>query len=246
MMCGRYTLSAGHEALARAFLAEFAAELQAEWKPRYNIAPGTGITAIIEDRDRDRLRRAEVLHWGLVPRWADDPAIGYKLINARAETVASKPSYRDPFRYRRCLVPASGFFEWDRRHHPRQPWYFFPGERECMALAGVWEHWLHPSGSEILSVALLTTEADDRMAPIHHRMPVILPEAAWADWLDTRQVKPDMPAFLKRRPGPEFLQCHPVSMEVNRGTAEGSHLIEPVEWPHTPDETRKAEQQELF
>src|SRR5210317_2245796 len=116
-MCGRYTLSAGHESLARAFLAEFSKELQASWKSRYNIAPGTGIVAILEDRDRGG-RKAEVFHWGLVPGWAKDPKIGYKLINARAETIGEKPSYRDAYRYRRCLVPASGFYEWDRRKSP--------------------------------------------------------------------------------------------------------------------------------
>ena len=158
-MCGRYTLSAGHEALARAFLAEFAEELQASWKARYNIAPGTGIVAILEDRDRGG-RKAEVLHWGLVPHWAKDPNIGYKMINARAETIGEKPAYRDAYRYRRCLVPASGFYEWDRTKSPRQPYYFYPKGSDFMAMAGVWEPWPHPSGSEILSVSLITTTAN--------------------------------------------------------------------------------------
>jgi len=227
-MCGRYTLSAGHEALARAFLAEFSEELQASWNPRYNISPGTGVVAVLEDRDRDGQRRAEILHWGLVPRWAKDPDSGYKLINARAETIAGKPAYRDAFRYRRCLVPASGFYEWDRRLSPRQPWYFHPAEEDFMALAAVWEHWLHPSGSEILSVALVTRPADRTVGRIHHRMPVILPRTAWGEWMDTRLVKPEMKVFLEGSAPDDYLAGFPVSLEVNKGQAEGEQLIQPL------------------
>jgi putative SOS response-associated peptidase YedK len=226
-MCGRYTLSAGHEALAKAFLAEFGKELKASWKPRYNIAPGTGIPAILEDRDKGG-RKAEVLHWGLVPHWAKDPNIGYKMINARAETIAEKPAYRDAFRYRRCLVPASGFYEWDRRGTPRQPYYFYPQEGEFMALAAIWEHWLHPSGSEILSVALITKPADPVVGRIHHRMPVILPETVWEGWLDTGLVKPSMTGFLDRLPSHSILRSHPVSLKVNKTDSDTAALVEPV------------------
>ena len=227
-MCGRYTLSAGHEALARAFLAEFPEDLKASWKARYNIAPGGGIVAIHEDRDKGG-RRAEVFHWGLVPRWAKDPDIGYKMINARAETIAGKPAYRDAFRYRRCLIPASGFYEWDRRTSPRQPYYFHPREADFMAMAGVWEYWLHPCGSEIVSAAVITTTADSTVAPVHHRMPVILPKEAWGAWLDTRRVKPEMEPFLEARVPDSFLGMHPVSREVNKARAEGPELVEPID-----------------
>lgn len=226
-MCGRYTLSAGHEALAKAFLAEFGEELKASWKPRYNIAPGTGITAILEDRDKGG-RKADVLHWGLVPHWAKDPNIGYKLINARAETIAEKPAYRDAFRYRRCLVPASGFYEWDRRESPRQPYYFYPEHGDFMALAGIWEHWLHPTGSEILSVSLVTRPADETVGRIHHRMPVILPESSWASWLDTTEARPRMEAFLERLPEESLLQAYPVSRKVNKVEEQGEELLQKV------------------
>ncbi len=243
-MCGRYTLSAGHEALARAFLAEFAGELQMSWKPRYNISPGTGIVAILEDRDKGG-RRAEVLHWGLVPSWARDVNIGYKLINARAETISSKPSYRDAFRYRRCLVPASGFYEWDRRGPVSQPYYFHPAKADFMAMAAVWEHWLHPSGSEILSVALITTSANKAMERIHHRMPVILPQSSWTDWLDTGNVKPSMGPFLKAANADDLLDLHPVSREVNKGSAEGAELIQPVKLDG-PESANGGRQMDLF
>ena len=230
-MCGRYTLSAGHEALARAFLAEFAAELKTAWRERYNITPGTGIVVVLEDRDRGG-RRAEILHWGLVPHWASDPDIGRKLTNARAETIAGKPAYRDAFRYRRCLIPATGFYEWDRSGPGTpQPWYFYPAEGPFMAMAGIWDHWLHPSGSEILSVSIVTRPAIGAVAAIHHRMPVILPPSAWASWLDTGNVKPEMAAFNEASAGDAYLDAHRVSPWVNASTAEGPGLIEPLILP---------------
>ncbi|HSH09306.1 MAG TPA: SOS response-associated peptidase [Oceanipulchritudo sp.] len=244
-MCGRYTLSVGHEALARAFLAEFADELQASWKPRYNITPGTGIVAILEDRNRGGLRKAEVLHWGLVPGWAKDPEIGYKLINARAETIAEKPSYRDAFRYRRCLVPANGFYEWDRRKSPRQPYYFHPAKGEVMAMAGVWEHWLHPSGSEILSVALITRNSDKTVGKIHNRMPLMLPPKVWDTWLDTHTVKPAIEDFLKAAEPDDYLAGHRVSLAVNKGEAEGEELIRAIPEKGALDETG-GQQLDLF
>ena len=226
-MCGRYTLSAGHEALARAFLAEFAEELKSSWKDRYNISPGSGIVAIHENRDKGG-KQAEVFHWGLVPSWAKDANIGYKLTNARSETISDKPSYRDAYRYRRCLVPASGFYEWDRSVFPRQPYYFYPGDAEFMAIAGIWEHWLHPSGSEILSVSLITTAANDVVGKIHHRMPVIVPPAEWDKWLDSNNVKADGIRELMRPANNDVLRSHPVSTRVNKSDQEGPGLIEKV------------------
>ena len=223
-MCGRYTLSAGHEALARAFLAEFAEELQMSWKPRYNISPGSGIVAILEDRDKGG-RRAEVLHWGLVPSWAKDASIGYKLTNSRAETIRDKPAFRDAFRYRRCLVPASGFYEWDRTTVPRQPYYFYPEQQDFMAIAGIWEHWLHPTGSEILSVSLITTAANREVGKIHHRMPVVLDRENWSKWLDTGNVKGDGLADLMVPAAGEVLRSHPVSTVVNTSGEDGPELI---------------------
>lgn len=224
-MCGRYTLSAGHEALAREFLAEFAEEMKMSWNPRYNITPGSGIVAILEDRDKGG-RKADVFHWGLVPRWAKDPNIGYKLINARAETVAEKPSYRDAYRYRRCLVPASGFYEWDRTRSPRQPYYFYPAEGEFMAMAGLWEHWLHPSGSEILSVSLITTEANDVVGKIHHRMPVLVKAGDYDRWLNTGNVKAKGLGDLLVPAGNDLLKSHPVSTRVNKTEVDEPALID--------------------
>ena len=227
-MCGRYTLSTGHEALAREFMAEFPEELRKSWKPRYNITPGTGILAVLEDRDKGG-RKAEVLHWGLVPSWAKDPDIGYKLTNARAETIGDKPSYRDAYHYRRCLVPANGFFEWDRRKNPRQPYYFHPSGTEFMAMAGIWEHWMHPCGSEILSVSLITTNANKTVGRIHHRMPVIVERGNWASWLDTANVKAAGLSEILAPAGEEVLKSHPVSLRVNKAEVDEASLIEPIQ-----------------
>lgn len=226
-MCGRYTLSVGHEKLARAFLAEFSQDLKASWKPRYNISPGTGIVAVLEDRDRGG-RKADVFHWGLVPGWAKDPNIGYKLTNARAETIAEKPTYRDAYRYRRCIVPANGFYEWDRRKAPRQPYYFYPAKGDFLAMAGIWEHWMHPSGSEILSVSLITTAANKKMSPIHHRMPVLVQEKDYDGWLNTGNVKAIGLENVLQPADEGALNVHPVGMKVNKTEFDGPELVEEV------------------
>lgn len=239
-MCGRYALSVSHEALARAFLAEFAEELKASWKPRYNISPGSGIVAVLDDRDKGG-RKADVFHWGLVPSWAKDADIGFKLTNARSETIAEKPSYRDAYRYRRCLVPASGFYEWDRTTRPRKPYYFHPSGSDFFAIAGVWEHWLHPSGSEILSVSLLTTEANDLVGKIHNRMPVLVDKQNWDRWLDTDNVKGTGLRNLFTPVGNDRLSCHPVSTRVNKSDQEGPELLEEI----SPD-SGSGQQLDLF
>jgi putative SOS response-associated peptidase YedK len=239
-MCGRYTLSAGHEALSRAFLAEFAEELKSSWNPRYNISPGSGIVAIHEDRDKGG-RKAEVFHWGLVPSWAKDANIGYKLTNARAETIKDKPSYRDAYRYRRCLVPASGFYEWDRSVFPRQPYYFSPENRDFMAMAGIWEHWLHPTGSEILSVSLITTVANDVVSAIHHRMPVLVDPEHWNKWLDTSNVKATGLGDLMVPSSNKTICSYPVSTRVNKSNQDDPGLVEKIIL-----EANKDEQLDLF
>lgn len=226
-MCGRYTLSVAHEALARAFLAEFSDEVKQSLNPRYNIAPGGGIVAVLEDRDKGG-RRGEVLQWGLVPGWARDPAISARLTNARSETLFEKPAFRDAIRYRRCLVPASGFYEWDRSRSPRQPWYFHPVGVDFMAIAGIWEYWLHPSGSEILSVALITRPADAVVGEIHDRMPLVLPANTWQAWLSTTDPRPDLPGLQVAQDSRIRFLSHPVSTAVNKTGSQAASLIDPI------------------
>ena len=223
-MCGRYTVSAGHEALARAFLAEFADELKESWKPRYNITPGSGVVAILEDRDKGG-RKADVLHWGLVPAWAKDVNIGYKLINARAETIAEKPAFRAAARERRCLIPASGFYEWTKdADGNRLPWYIHPTDGDLLAFAGVWQTW--DKGEEPLTTcAIVTTGANETMSKIHHRMPVVLRAEDWPLWLGEAGKGA---ATLMTAAAEGALAFHRVDRAVNSNRASGPALIEAI------------------
>ena len=169
-MCGRFALFTSPEALARLFGVAEAPALE----PRYNIAPTQNIAAV-RIAPEGKAREWALLRWGLVPFWAADPRIGSRLINARSETAAEKPAFRHAFRLRRCLVPADGFYEWQRLARERRPYFIRLRERETFAIAGLWEEWRGPEGVAIASCTLLTTEANALMRPLHDRMPAILP-----------------------------------------------------------------------
>src|ERR671916_3384872 len=164
-MCGRYTLSTPAGRLAEEFRLDDAVEIP----PSYNVAPTQQVATVLEEEGR----HLEMLRWGLVPSWADDPGIGARMINARSETAAEKPSFRSAFRERRCLIPADGFYEWKRENGAKQPYYFHMQEGRPFAFAGLWESWNREG--EIRSCAILTTQANDVVGEIHERMPVILP-----------------------------------------------------------------------
>src|SRR5215216_4713323 len=166
-MCGRYTLRTPVDTLAEAFEIE---EYPSSITPSYNIAPTQEVAAVVEE---DEKRKLEMLRWGLIPSWAKDPAIGNKMINARAETVAEKPSFRSAFKVRRCLILADGFYEWQKTDNGKQPYYIKMQDGSPFAFAGLWEIW--QNGEEIRSATIITTDANDLMNEIHHRMPVILP-----------------------------------------------------------------------
>ncbi|NUP95079.1 MAG: SOS response-associated peptidase, partial [Planctomycetaceae bacterium] len=179
-MCGRMTLTRPGDALRTLF------DLDAppDAVPRFNIAPTQKILVVVRDGATAPGLRVAWMRWGLVPPWAKDPVKGPPLINARAETVAEKPSFRSAFKRRRCLVPASGFYEWRAEGGRKQPYYIYAADGAPLAIAGLWEHWEGPEGDVVESCTLLTTEANDLVRPIHDRMPVFLPPAAFADWLD--------------------------------------------------------------
>ncbi len=224
-MCGRYTLSRRHEELIRAFDIARASEALHGTGPRYNIAPGTGVVAVWDDRDREA-RAADILMWGLVPGWAREPEIGRRLINARAETAAQKPAFKSAMRYRRCLIPADGFFEWKRDGRAKQPYYFQVEDGRLFAFAGLWEHWMSPDGSEIRSCAVLTTEANARVARVHDRMPVIISEPDYDRWLDPALQDAKGVADLLGPIPAEVMRCYAVSSRVNGVREDGPHLIE--------------------
>ncbi|WP_416897025.1 MAG: SOS response-associated peptidase [Minwuia sp.] len=191
-MCGRYSLTTPLEALRRVFAFEGSPNLQ----PRYNIAPTQ--EAPVFRRHPDGRLLCHPLRWGLIPSWSKDMSGAARMINARAETVAEKPAFRAAFARRRCLVPADGFYEWEKLEGgEKQPWRIVIGDSEPFAFAGLWERWEHPDEGRIDSYTIITTEAAPSIANIHHRMPVILAEADHASWLDAEAGADDLLPLLK-------------------------------------------------
>ncbi|HEY0128503.1 MAG TPA: SOS response-associated peptidase, partial [Rubrobacteraceae bacterium] len=166
-MCGRFTQRADAKALAKAFGVAEVPEVEA----RYNVAPTQDILGVYESEDG---REAKFFRWGLIPSWAKDSSMGARLINARAETVAEKPSFRDAFKRRRCVIPADGFYEWQRVGGKRQPYFFRMRDERPFGFAGLWERWEGAGGETLYSCTILTTEANEVLRPVHDRMPVIL------------------------------------------------------------------------
>ena len=203
-MCGRYTLIANAEAIRLLFeLPEFDERLVV---PRYNIAPTQPIAVV---REGPKGRELVPMRWGLIPWWAKDPKTLPLMINARAEGIAEKPAYRDPFKYRRCLVPASGFYEWQAPRSkgaggqaavPGEPRRVREGGETLIAFAGLWETWHGPDGSEIDTAAIVTTDANARLAPIHDRMPVVVAPEDFETWLSAETQPAEAAALLSPRP----------------------------------------------
>jgi putative SOS response-associated peptidase YedK len=214
-MCGRFTLRTSLNIL----LTQFHAELRDDVNlvPRYNVAPTQDIPIV---RQTDAGREISLAHWGLIPSWATDPKIGYKLINARSDTAPEKPSYQSAFKSRRCLIPADGFFEWQKIGTKKQPIYFRLADGGPFAFAGLWERW-----KEITSCTLLTTEPNELVANYHDRMPVILSPNDYAHWLDTSAPEPQK--LLTSFPASEMV-CYPVNPIVSNSRNEGEQCIEPL------------------
>lgn len=223
-MCGRFALKAPTEGLAEPFGLDSAPALEA----RYNIAPGTLILAVRQNPERPA-RELVPLHWGLVPFWSKDKKIGQKLINARSETVHEKPSFKGPFRHKRCLVPADFYYEWQKKEDgKKQPWVFRMKDEKTFAIAGLWEHWEGSGGEVVESCTLLTTEANDVAKPIHHRMPVILSPEAFGSWLDpSKQSTKEMRALLTPFSASK-MEAWPVSSRVNSPRFDEPGCLEPI------------------
>ena len=220
-MCGRYSITTPLESVRRLFDAE--GEVPA-FRPRYNATPRSEMPVV---RLEAGVRRIALLRWGLVPGWAKDPAIGDKLIHARAETVAEKPSFNAAYRARRCLVVADGFYEWRRDGRLSQPFRVERRDRMPFAIAGLWERWAPPGQEPLESFALLTTEANAVLAPIHHRMPVILEATAYALWLDPDLNSGALPELL-RPSAPEPLHAYPIGRDVNNPRHDRPEILVPV------------------
>jgi putative SOS response-associated peptidase YedK len=229
-MCGRYTLAGTTPDQLRQ---RFPLGESVEIRRRFNVAPGDDVLAVVT---REGAPQGALLHWGLVPPWAESPAVGFKMINARAETVAEKPAYRDAFRRRRCLVVADGFYEW-QRDSARQPFHVTRAAGEPFAFAAIGSAWKGPQGEWLRSCAIVTTTANERVAAIHPRMPVILDPADEAVWLDPETTPEHARSLL--RPLPVALtHARPVSKAVNDARYDGPECL--------ADPAPEAEQAELF
>lgn len=221
-MCGRFTNKAKPEEIEKEFKVSMTTE--ALFKPRYNIAPTQIIPAVLEF---DGERIIDGLKWGLIPHWSKDDSFAAKLINARAETLAEKPSFRDAFKKHRCIIPASGFYEWDKKSSgAKQPYYFHLKDKEVFGFAGLWEEWLDKeTGEQIETCTIITTEANEVLEPIHDRMPVILKSKDYDQWLDAKQTDTDkLQKLLVPYPAKE-MTSHEVSRAVNSPTFDSPELI---------------------
>ncbi len=222
-MCGRFSLSISQLELVEEF---GLADLHEDYQPRYNIAPTQEVLALVADADGDPW--PVKLRWGLIPSWAQDPAIGNRMINARAETLAEKPAYRNAFAKRRCLVLADGFYEWQRVGGRKVPMRIRLASGRPFAIAGIAERWQHGRAEAVESCALVTTAANPFMQPIYDRMPVILDREERARWLDPRATSEEL-LQLAREGSHVDLDAYAVSTLANSPTSDGPEVIEPAE-----------------
>jgi len=221
-MCGRYRLSRRKQIIEEHFDSVSGDE---DWTPRYNIAP-TQHVPIIRQHPKEPRRELSLVSWGLIPSWAKDASGAAKMINARSETAATLPAFRDAFKSRRCIVPADGFYEWARTGPSRQPYCFEVNEGQLFAFAGLWEGWRDPSGTWIKTCTVLTTAPNAVTSPVHDRMPVILDRDSYDLWLDPGFK--DVADFLQPYDA-RLMRCYPVSTRINRAENDDEECAKPVE-----------------
>jgi putative SOS response-associated peptidase YedK len=221
-MCGRFAFYSPHEAVARLFGVAEAPGIE----PRYNIAPTQFVAAV---REAGGPREVAMLYWGLVPSWAKEKSIGARMINARSETLGEKPSFRNAYKRRRCLVLADGYYEWQRSGSIKQPYFISFAGGEPFGMAGLWERWRDAGSGELLeSCCIVTTSPAPAVAHVHDRMPVIVPPDGYDEWLDPDNAATDRLARLLAPSTAPGLQARPVSRSVNDARNQGAGLIELV------------------
>jgi putative SOS response-associated peptidase YedK len=221
-MCGRFTIT-----LEPAF---FQQELDlgkapSEWTPRYNAVPSQTIPVVLDPITKD----VEMLRWGLIPHWAKDAAFGNRMINARSETIQEKPSFRNAFKHRRCLILADGFYEWqksDSKSAPKVPFFFQLSNRSPFAFAGIWETWRTPEGGDLRSCSIITCRPNSLVAQAHNRMPVILDKYSCWNWLAEKPAD-SLQAMLMPYPT-EGMRSHPVGLDVNNPRTDSAECIQPI------------------
>ena len=223
-MCGRFTSYHSNSEIAKAFVLADVPHLE----PRYNIAPTNTVATILRSNSQND-REFKWLRWGLIPHWAKEQKIGNKLINARAETVAQKPSFRSAFRRSRCLIIASGFYEWQRAENKKQPFYIQQIDCLPFALAGLWSTWQSSEVETIDTCTIITTKANEIMQPIHKRMPVILKSDDYEKWLDPTIQQPELLQPLLQPYDSNKLKAYPVSTLVNNPRNDSPECISSIE-----------------
>jgi putative SOS response-associated peptidase YedK len=223
-MCGRYAVTSSPEAMRKLFRYDDIPN----FPPRYNIAPTQPIAIVRLEHGQ---RRFALARWSLLPSWVKDPRAFSLLINARGESVLDKPAFRAAMRYRRCLIPADGFYDWKRAGGRSQPYYVRARNGEPLAFAGLWECWTGPNGEELETAAIITTRANATLAGFHDRMPVVVPPEAFDLWLDCKNVDAETAASLIAPAPDDLLTAHPVSPAVNHAANDNAGLIAPYEPP---------------
>ncbi|WP_026701689.1 SOS response-associated peptidase [Salibacterium aidingense] len=221
-MCGRFTLTLSLNDIQERFSIQ--ATTITDYQPDYNVSPGTAIAAIISDGTKNRLG---TLKWGLVPFWADDPKIGYKMINARSETAPTKNSFKRPLQQQRCIIPADSFYEWTTEKGKKQPYRIYLKDQKAFGLAGLWEKW-EGDRDTLYTCTILTTAANTFMKKLHDRMPIILTQERESLWLDPSIQDTDTIQACMTAVDGDRMTAYPVSTDVNSPNNQGATLIEPI------------------
>lgn len=221
-MCGRFTIVTDPDKLMQRFHFE---GVPFEWQARYNIAPGQAIPAIIEDRGQ---RRIGQLRWGLVPSWAKDEKIGYRMINARAETLTEKPLFKNLFARKRCIIPADGFYEWKHIGKAKQPMRIMMRSGELFAFAGLYDTWTSPEGEKVHTCTIITTRPNEVVSDIHDRMPVILRQEDEQIWLDREKYDPSLLLSLLEPYDPSQMKAYPVPGNVGSPKNDSPECIQEI------------------
>jgi putative SOS response-associated peptidase YedK len=224
-MCGRYRLSRRKQIIEQHFDAVSGDE---DWVSRYNVAP-TQPVPIIRQKPKEPVRELSLMKWGLIPSWAKHPSGAARMINARSETAATKPAFRDALKFRRCLIPADGFYEWMRTGKAKQPYCFEVGEGALFAFAGIWDRWKDPSGNWVKTCSILTTTPNAVTSPVHDRMPVILDPDDYDVWLDPWMKDVAAASDLLKPYDARGMQCYPISTRINRVANDDAECSAPVD-----------------
>lgn len=230
-MCGRYRLSRRKQIIEEQFEAQ---PWDDDWAPRYNIAP-TQPVPVIRQHPKEPRRDLSLMKWGLVPSWAKDASGAAGMINARSGTAATKPAFRDPLKFRRCLIPADGFYEWKKTGKTKQPYCFEVNERELFAFAGLWDAWKDTNGNWIRTCSILTTTPNAVTSSVHDRMPVILDPDSYDLWLDPGMNDGGAVSELLKPYHARLMRCYPVSTRINHVANDDEGCSAPVELAQVQD-----------